>query len=495
MSEETGLGQGEQVLAELLEQAHLTRLDLLADLVVRHAWRLGVRHAVIYLADLEETVLVPLPAGGGDGQAGQVIGIEGTAAGLAYRRLAVLTSQDTGLLTGGGSLACGHRVWLPLQDGIVRLGVLELTVGELDDLVVQRCRLLARVITLVIVGKEMASDTFARLRRRKPMQLSAELIWAFMPGRSFATEEVAVAADLEPAYQVGGDAYDYSLIDHTLHASVFDATGHDLRAGLVAAVGLASCRNTRRRGGGLAGIAVTADAAIAGLDSDGRFLTGLLADLNLASGQLTWVNCGHPPPLLIRGGKVVKELDRLSTPPMGYLGGTAPPVNQESLQPGDRLLCYTDGVIDARTAGGDRLGTGRLADAAGTLAAGIPVPEALRRLAAGLRAGQPGPPADDATMVLAEWRPDIPWVAPAADYQAKARPRAALRGRQRSVGYGARSRPQAGRSMRCSPPVSGPWKCRTGGCADPQPGPDGRHRAPDETPDWGAGNAPVVRAK
>jgi hypothetical protein len=79
------------------------------------------------------------------------------------------------------------------------------------------------------------------------MALQAELVWAFLAPRTFATDRVLLAASLEPAYEVGGDAFDYSLLGDHLHVSIFDALGHDLSAGLLASVGMASCRSPAGR--------------------------------------------------------------------------------------------------------------------------------------------------------------------------------------------------------------------------------------------------------
>ena len=95
------------------------------------------------------------------------------------------------------------------------------------------------------------------------MALQAEMVWAFLAPRTFATDGVMVSAALEPAYEVGGDAYDYSLIGDRLHVSVFDAVGHDLAAGLLASVAMASCRCARRSGGTLQDIVTRAGHAIA----------------------------------------------------------------------------------------------------------------------------------------------------------------------------------------------------------------------------------------
>ncbi|MBB4700047.1 hypothetical protein [Sphaerisporangium siamense] len=246
------LSVGEQVLAEVLRVARAQPPARLADVITDNAGPLGVRRVVVYLADLQEKVLVPLPpevpsgAGGDDaaqfdaepddpdvaGRERGVVRIEGTVAGLAYRKLTVVTAEDSqvpGELTRVGEPARRHRIWLPLVDGNVRVGVLELTVDHLDEQVLQRCQLLAGVVALLVVSHGGYSDVFNQLRRRERMRLSAEMVWAFIPGQTFATQDVVICAAAEPVYQLGGDAYDFSIMNRVVHVSLFDAAGHDRR--------------------------------------------------------------------------------------------------------------------------------------------------------------------------------------------------------------------------------------------------------------------------
>ena len=78
------------------------------------------------------------------------------------------------------------------------------------------------------------------------------------------------------------------------------------------------------------------------------FVTGVLARLHLDTGELAWSNAGHPVPLLLRNRKVVGPLSCEPTPPCG-LDGDGGHTQVEALEPGDSLLLYTDGVIEART--------------------------------------------------------------------------------------------------------------------------------------------------
>jgi hypothetical protein len=377
-----------QVAAELLARSHLLAPEQVADALMDTAGSLGVTKARVYLADLEQRHLRAVP--GGAGESPEMLAIDSTVAGHAYRTLRI----HGGPVGDGGSR---HRAWVPLVDGTERLGVLELTVAEMGDAMLARYEMLASFAALTIVSKSHYSDTYAQTRRSQPMALQAEMVWAFLPPRTFATDGVMVTATLEPAYEVGGDAYDYSLTGNRLHVSVFDAVGHDLAAGLLASVAMASCRSARRSGGTLQDIVTRTDHAIARQFGDSRFVTALLCDLDVATGVFSWIACGHPPPLLIRGNKVIKELAGRPQPPLGlaehHMGAdrsiyrTLPgsddglPACTEQLEPGDRMLLYTDGVTEGRAADGSRFGIDLLSDfIIHHSHAGTPAPEMLRRL-------------------------------------------------------------------------------------------------------------------
>ncbi|WP_345150934.1 PP2C family protein-serine/threonine phosphatase [Nonomuraea rubra] len=192
--------------------------------------------------------------------------------------------------------------------------------------------------------------------RAQPMTLSAEVCCGTCSRRELSpTTTWWVSAALEPAYEVGGDAYDYAIDGDTLHLSIFDAMGHDTAAGLTATIAVGSGRTSRRQGKDLPATSQAIDAAIAEQFTD-RFATGVLADLDLRSGQLSWVNRGHHPPLVIRGGQLVAALTGVPDPPMGFGWALSTGLLRYQLEPGDRLLFYTDGVIEAQSPDGEVFG-------------------------------------------------------------------------------------------------------------------------------------------
>ncbi len=234
------------------------------------------------------------------------------------------------------------------------------------------------------------------------MSVAAELAWRLLPPLTFGTEGLVISGVLAPVYQLGGDSFDYAVDAHTARLAIFDAMGHGLEAGLLASVAMAACRTSRRARGGLATTAAAIDHAVSTQFGVDRFVTAVLAELDLASGCLRWSVSGHPPPLLLRGGRIVKTLVGEVTPPLGVSGAVV--VSEETLEPGDQVLFFTDGVVEARSAEGEFFGVQRLVDmVTRTSAAATPAPESMRRLLHAILDHQDGELQDDATIVVVEW--------------------------------------------------------------------------------------------
>ena len=133
-----------------------------------------------------------------------------------------------------------------------------------------------------------------------------------------------------------------------------------------------------------------------------------MADLDTDTGLLRWVNAGHPFPLLLRDGKLIKVLETEPRPPLGLghlLDDEGAQIGHEQLEPGDMILLYTDGVVEARSPDGEFFGVERLAELVRIqLAGGLDAPETMRRVVRELLAHHADQLTDDATLLMLEWR-------------------------------------------------------------------------------------------
>jgi serine phosphatase RsbU (regulator of sigma subunit) len=379
-------------IIDLLTASHLVVPDDVPALIVKHAKRVGAADTALYLVDYEQRSLMPVPYP--EGPARDSVLIDTTLAGRCYRTLDVQQSiGEDGRV----------RVWVPVLDGVERLGVLEFDFDERGPRDLDGLAAFAGLVAEIVMAKQAYGDLFERVRRRRQMSVAAELAWNLLPPLTFGTDRLVISGVLAPAYDVGGDSFDYSVDADHARIAVFDAMGHGLEAGLLASVAMATSRSSRRAGDDLAGTTKAIDSAIAdqfGLD---RFVTAIQAELDLASGRLQWVLSGHHPPLLLRNGRMVKTLLGEIGLPLG-IGGTVT-VAEEMLEPGDHVLFFTDGVIEARSADGTFFGVDRLIDmVARTWASETPAPETMRRLLHAILDHQEGELQDDATIVVVEWR-------------------------------------------------------------------------------------------
>lgn len=397
---------GRRMLVGLLADSHLMPLESLPAKTSEHARAAGFSQVLIYLGDLQRRVLRLLTGKGLD--AGQEPGgedaelkVEGTPAGLAYQLGQIVRGDPAG--PGRGRRMAGQW-WVPLLNGAERLGVLRVTTEMDDERAMEDMSRLASLVALIVHSKHGSSDSFARLTRSGPMNIAAEMQWHLMQPHSYADGRVVISASMEPAYQTSGDAFDYSTAGDVVHLAIFDAMGHDTAAGLSANLAMATCRNSRRQGAGLVEITERIEEALIEQYGRQRYVTGIQADLDTTTGVLSWVNRGHHPPILIRGNHGHTVLSSRPAHPMGTGLGLEATVYQERLEPGDRIVLYTDGITEARTAGGTEFGLERFT---GFIlrhhADGLPVPETLRRLTRAVLDHHAGRLHDDATILLCEW--------------------------------------------------------------------------------------------
>ena len=389
-----------QALDDLVAGADMAAPHDLAALFDDCATRLGGGAVVVYLVDLQQLTLQPLlgPMTSGDHAAPAALSVDATLAGRVYQTLQP-QSQDRD---------DGHvQWWLPLVASAERLGVLTIDLPPGTPTGTDVLARFAVTVAGLIWGKIPFGDTLVRLRRRAHLGLPAELQYSVLPPLSFASHAVTVAAALEPCYHVAGDAIDYSVDDGRTRIAIFDGMGHGLHSAQCAVFTVAAYRTARRGGQTLTESLLSIDEALTdGLGGE-VFTTAVLAELDTRTGILQWVNSGHPAPLLLRGGRLVRVLESVPRPPLGLghlLDDHPAEVGYEQLQPDDLVLLYTDGVTEARSPGGEFFGADKLVDlVVRHLAGGLTAPETLRRVVRELLSHHEGQLTDDATLLLLQW--------------------------------------------------------------------------------------------
>ncbi|MBZ3901304.1 MULTISPECIES: PP2C family protein-serine/threonine phosphatase [Streptomyces] len=296
------------------------------------------------------------------------------------------------------------RAHLPVTVRGDRLGVLALTLpsaahaeeclGELAEL--------AGVLGHELVVAERDTDVYVRARRSSRLTLAAEMQWQLLPGRSSAAAEYALGGQLEPAYAIFGDNFDWSADAERLMLYVTNGMGEGIEASLLTQLGINALRNARRAGLSIADQAALADQALHAQYGGASHLSVLLLDLDLRTGRLEIVDAGSPRMLLLRDGEVtVVALD--AQLPLGMFEETDYTAQEVTVEPGDRLVFVSDGVYSVLAPGGEEYGERALARAvnATRLLPAADVPGAVLRELSGHR----GTPVadDDALVVCLDW--------------------------------------------------------------------------------------------
>ncbi|MFG3658334.1 PP2C family protein-serine/threonine phosphatase [Streptomyces sp. NPDC047706] len=297
------------------------------------------------------------------------------------------------------------RAHLPVTVRGDRLGVLSVTLpggdhvketlGELAEI--------AEVLGHEVVVAERDTDVYLQARRRDRLTLAAEMQWHLLPGRSCARPEYELGAQLEPAYAIFGDNFDWSGTADRLTLYVTNGMGEGIEASLLTNLAINALRNARRAGIPIADQAALADQAVYAHYRGRSYLSVLMLDFELATGRVRVVDAGSPRLLRLRGGAVERVTFEAQLP-LGMFEETDYVAQEFRAERGDRLVFVSDGVYDVASPGGEVYGDAALARAilATRLLPAAEVPRAVLRELTGHR-GRPAPD-DDALVVCLDWR-------------------------------------------------------------------------------------------
>ena len=369
-------------------------LDVLAESLSES----GPQSLVLHLASHDGESLVGLVPG--EESARSVLTVEGTLPGRVFVEQRATELED----------ADSVRLLLPVSERSYRLGVLELAYRALDDAQREAATEHAMLAAHLLITDGRYTDYYTCTRRLEPMELPAELQWQLLPPRAMGFGGISVAGMLVPAYDVGGDLFDYGAEPGIVHLAIFDVMGHGVTSSVISGLVAGAFRNARRRGADLADQARAVDTALRTFEQ-GVFTTGVLAEVDSSRGELRYVNYGHPDPLLLRGMGISRLAPSRRTLPMGLAEQAWPAgaaaLETVGLQSGDVVILHTDGAIEIRDPQGHPLDDDGFDALVHKHAQDGTEPwELTRRLAGDLMTFRGGDLVDDATIAVLRYAPE-----------------------------------------------------------------------------------------
>ncbi len=313
--------------------------------------------------------------------------LAGSPHGLALRHQTVEVEEADG----------ETRMYAPVTNRGEAIGVLELRLpGPPDEQTHADVALAAHALAYIVIANRRFTDLFEWGQRSVRLSLAAEIQHRLLPG-AFTCEsgQFTLAAWLEPAGEIAGDSFDFAIERDTLHLSMSDARGHAVGAAVLATLLVGALRNARRAGVGLAEQARLANEGLGDYVRWGDFVTGQVARIDLRRGTATIVNAGHEPPLRLRDGRV-EPIALIADPPFGLVRGHRYQVQELPLQPGDRLMFLTDGMLERNAASVD-------IRALMVEGADLHPREAVQHVVLALLKAADGELKDDATAMCVDW--------------------------------------------------------------------------------------------
>lgn len=170
------------------------------DLLRRVARTLPASDLVVYQVDFSRNTLEPLPDRGPHVELPQSESVSTSMAGRAFREQRSVVADRPE----------GARVWVPVMESSDCTGVLALTVAEATDVVLASCEEVGLLAGYLILAEARTTDFYNLYRRRQSLSIAATMQWDLLPPLVLRTTRLSVAGHLEPAYDVGGDCFDYA---------------------------------------------------------------------------------------------------------------------------------------------------------------------------------------------------------------------------------------------------------------------------------------------
>jgi sigma-B regulation protein RsbU (phosphoserine phosphatase) len=228
----------------------------------------------------------------------------------------------------------------------------------------------ARVKTHLALKQSMdalqeTSAALARAKQRMELELNVgrDIQTSMLPSVVPERKEVTLSASMETAREVGGDFYDYYMLnENELCFCVADVSGKGVPAALFMGMSKILIRSSARDERDPAKVITRVNEELSEDNPECMFVTVFLGVLNLSTGELTYTNGGHNPPLIRRASGEVEALSDIHGPVVAIMPGEEYEQSTLQMEPGDVLLVFTDGVTEAMDLDRNLYGDDRLFD-------------------------------------------------------------------------------------------------------------------------------------
>ena len=367
--------EGRLSLVEALARRMSQGSDATSLMVAALDGLLGVlpqaERGIVLLGDPATSELEPAVTRDRDGAGGEIRVSKRLLALVAERREAVLTAdaQSDARLASARTLRqleLRSLICVPLLVDDELLGVLQLDNSEREGRRFEPADLALVVgvganLALALANLRLRAKMMEQELLRHDMALARRIQQRFLPRQPPSLSNLELTVEYAPRFEIGGDFYDFlPLPDGRLGLVIGDVSGKGVSAALFMARLTAELRYRSSTGRGPADVLRAADAGLAADVEEGMFATLQLVAIDPPSGACTIANAGHLPPVVRRAGGRAELLEVPRGVPLGLGAGTKIAQVDFRLGPGEVLVLYTDGVIEAESSSAGLFGEARL---------------------------------------------------------------------------------------------------------------------------------------
>lgn len=196
------------------------------------------------------------------------------------------------------------------------------------------------------------SMTAQRERLSQELKIAAKIQASLLPdkGTLRCRDEFEIASRIQPEKEVGGDLYDYFMLDeHSLCLTVGDVSGHGVPAALFMSLCITLLRGLARDCREPEKVVETANKTLTRQNSQNMFVSLFFGIYDIRDGSLCFCLAGHPPPVIVRAADMACHLCKPASPDLvtGLMENISYQSHTARLGPGDTLFLYTDGISEA----------------------------------------------------------------------------------------------------------------------------------------------------